>query len=258
MSRYRTSVHGVLIAGAAALLLIVGPVRSQILEDIVVVSSPTAGVLPHGGYQLRGSLGPQSSILVGIDIGFFDRAMLGMSFGLQRFIGRGNIEFNDRPGFEVRVRVIDESESGPALALGVNTQGEGIYFEEEERYERKSQGVFAVVSKNYRLIEDVSFHGGVGYSFERKDEEGVNAFGGISLELIKGFSVLCDYNAALDDNDTDVPGHRTRGRGYLDGGLRFDYRDNLRLKILFKDLLGNYISESGVFRSIEVSYLNSF
>jgi hypothetical protein len=91
------------------------------------------------------------------------------------------------------------------------------------------------------LIEDFSIHGGVNYSFETKDEEGVNVFGGLSLEIVKGFSVLLDYNAAFDDNDTGVATHRMRSRGYLDSGLRFDYRDNLRFKIFFKDLLDDYV-----------------
>jgi hypothetical protein len=258
MSRYRTRALFLVLAGAVASLLTFDSAHSQILEDIVIVDSPTAGVPPHGGYLFHGSLGPQSSILVGVDIGFFDRAMLGVSFGFQKFIGRGDIEANDKPGFEVRLRVIEESESGPALACGVDTQGEDAYFGGEERYERKSKGLYAVLSKNYRVIEDFSIHGGANFSFERKDEEGVNAFGGFSLELIKGFSILGDYNAALDDNDQNVPTHRTRGRGYLDGALRLDYHDNLRFKILFKDLLNNYIPESGVFRSIEVFYVNSF
>ena len=108
------------------------------------------------------------------------------------------------------------------------------------------------------MIEDFSIHGGVNYSFETKDEEGVNVFGGLSLESVKGFSVLLDYNAAFDDNDTGVATHRMRSRGYLDSGLRFDYRDNLRFKIFFKDLLDNYLPASGVDRSIEVFYVSSF
>ncbi len=235
-----------------------GAGRSQILEDIRLVDSPTAGILPHGGYLIHGGVGHESGILAGIGVGFFDRIMLGVSFGLQKFIGRGEVEVNDRPGFEIRVRVIEESMAGPAFALGIDTQGEDAYLEDAERYERKSKGAYAVVSKNYRLIEDFSIHGGVNYSFEAEDEEGVNVFGGFSLELIKGFSILLDYNAALDDNDTGVATHLTKGRGYLDGGLRFDYRDNLRFKIFFKDLLDNYVPISGVDRSVEIFYVNSF
>jgi len=257
MSKSRTRSSRVVLI-AAACCAISGAASAQILEDVSVVSSPTASVLPHGGYLFQGSLGSGSSIILALKIGFFDRFLLGASYGFQDFIGRGDMEANDMPGFEARLRVLEESEPGPALAIGVNTQGEGVYLEDAERYERKSKGFYAVLSKNYRLIEDFSIHAGMNYSFENRDEGGLNIFGGFVLEVIKGFSILVDYNAGLDDNDGKVATHLTRGRGYVDGGLRFDYRDNLRFKILFKDLLDDYIPDSGVERSIEIFYLNSF
>lgn len=257
MSKSRTRSFVVALVAAACLAL-ADAACAQILEDVSVVSSPTASVLPHGGYLLQGSLGSGSSVILGVKIGFFDRFLLGASYGFQDFIGRGGMEANDKPGFEARVRVVEESEPGPALAIGVNTQGEGIYREDAERYERKSKGAYAVLSKNYRLIGDFSVHAGFNYSFENKDEGGMNAFGGFVLEVIRGFHVLLDYDPALDDNDGDVSTHLTNGRGYLDAGLRFDYRDNLRFKILFKDLLDNFYPEAGVERSIEIFYLNSF
>jgi hypothetical protein len=257
MLKSRTKSPGVVLVAAVCLALS-GMASAQILEDVSVVSSPTASVLPHGGYLLQGSLGSGSSVILGLKVGFFDRFLLGASYGFQDFIGRGGMEANDKPGFEARLRVVEESEPGPALAVGVNTQGEGVYVEGAERYERKSMGAYAVLSKNYRLIGDFSIHAGVNYSFENRDEGGVDAFGGFVLEVIKGFSILLDYDPALDDNDGGVATHLTHGRGYLDGGLRFDYRDNLRFKILFRDLLDNFYPEAGVERSIEIFYLNSF
>ncbi|MCX5752906.1 MAG: hypothetical protein NTW97_04570 [Candidatus Krumholzibacteria bacterium] len=258
MLKSPASLSRIMILAVAVCCATASACRSQILEDIRLVDSPTAGILPHGGYLFYGGIGPESSILAGIEVGFFDRVMLGASFGFQKFIGRGDIDVNKRPGFEIRARLIEESTAGPAVALGIDTQGEDAYLADAQRYERKSKGLYAVVSKNYRLIEDLSIHGGVNYSFEVKDERGVNVFGGLSLEIVKGFSVLLDYNAALDDNDAGVATHRTRGRGYLDSGLRFDYRDNLRFKFFFKDLLDTYVPESGVKRSIEVFYISSF
>lgn len=231
---------------------------SEVIEDIYIVDSPTAGILPHGGYILNGSIGPSSSLLFGVKVGFHDRLMLGASFGIQNFVGRGEIEINDKPGFEVRLRVIEEEIIGPALAIGIDTQGEDIYLDDLERYERKSKGFYVVISRNYRLIRDFSLHGGVNYSLEREDEEGVNFFAGTALELIPGFHLLLDYNAAIDDDDADNISARTRGRGYLDAGFRFDYRENLRIKLNFKDLLDNYIPESGIARSFEIFYVNYF
>jgi hypothetical protein len=227
-------------------------------EDLAIIDSPTAGILPHGGYLFVGSIGPRSSLVFGVKVGFHDRLMVGASFGMQEFIGRGDIELNDKPGFELRLRLIEETVVGPALAVGIDTQGEDAYLEEAERYERKSKGFYAVVSKNYRFVGDLSLHGGANYSLEDRDEQGVNVFGGMSFGLFAGFSLLFDYNAALDDNDGDVATSLTRGRGYLDSGIQFDYMDNLKLKVMFKDLLGNYLPEKGVARSIEIWYTNYF
>jgi hypothetical protein len=147
---------------------------------------------------------------------------------------------------------------GPALAVGIDSQGEDSYLEDDERYERKSKGFYAVFSKNYRFLTDLSIHGGVNYSLENDDERGVNIFCGSTVGVIPGFSLLFDYNAAFDDDDPAVASHRTRGRGYLDAGVRFDYMDNLRIKVLFRDLLGNYLPEKGVARTVEIFFVNYF
>jgi len=260
MDRWSQPVKAGLIGLMIASVLVVSirPARAQTFEEFYLVDSPTAGILPHGGYMFYGGVGPSNSLLAGTMIGFYDRLMLGVSFGLQEFVGRGPIDLNEKPGFQVRLRLIEEDENRPALTVGVDTQGEDAYLESEDRYERKSRGFFAVLSKNYKLISDFSLHGGINYSLERRDEGGVNIFGGAALELFRGFSLLVDYNAALDDNDGSVATCKTRGRGYLDTGVRFDYMDNIRIKLLFKDLLGNYIPEDGVARTLEIFYFDYF
>ena len=217
MWRYRPSTLPVLFL---ILLSITGSsVRAQGFEDIKLATSPTAGILPHGSYIFQGSLGPDNSLLFGTQVGFHGRLMLGASFGIQRFIGRGDIEINDRPGFSVRFRLIEEGFAGPAVAVGLDTQGEDAFLEEDERYERKSKGLFAVFSKNYLLLKNFTLHGGVNYTFEKRDEAGLNIFGGFALEVVTGMSLLLDYNAAIDDDDSEQVTSRTRGRGYLDAGV---------------------------------------
>lgn len=248
----------VMLIVAAVFAVSTPPAEAQVFQEFYLVDSPTAGILPHGGYMFYGGVGPSNSLLAGTMIGFYDRLMLGVSFGLQKFVGRGPIDLNEKPGFQVRFRLLEEDTGRPALTVGLDTQGEDAYVDSHQRYERKSKGFFAVLSKNYKLISDFSIHAGINYSLERRDESGMNIFGGMAVELFRGFSLIADYNAALDDNDSSVPTCRTRGRGYLDTGIRFDYMDNLRIKLLFKDLLGNYIPEDGVARSIEIFYFNYF
>ncbi len=246
------------VAVITVVMLAAGGAGAQLLEDLKVVSTPTAGLIGHGAYMFEGRIGPGNDLLFGIGVGFHDRLMIGVSFGLQNFIGRGEIEANNLPGFLLRLRVIEEGLAGPAFALGIDTQGDGYYLDDDERYEWKSLGAYAVVSRNFDARINIGLHGGISYSFENRDENGIDLFAGTSFTIIPGLTLLLDYDAAFDDDDPDVPTTRTRGKGYLNCGIRIDYGENLRMRLLFRDLLGNYIPESGVARSLEIVYLNWF
>ena len=233
-------------------------VNGQFLEDIKVVEIPTAGIIPHKSYMYSGSVGPFNSLLFRLDVGLHDRLMMGGSFGLQNFIGRGDIEYNERPEFRLRLRLLEEIIGGPALAVGVNTQGQNRWFSDIKRYERKSKGFYAVFSKGYKLFRRFSLHFGINYSLEDEYEDGTDLFGGISIETFPGLMLLGEYTAAFNDDNEDNPHGMTRGRGYLDVGVRFDYEENLRIRVNFKDLMNNYLPEPGVSRSVEISYINFF
>jgi hypothetical protein len=248
----------ILTLSVTAVILSSAGAEAQLLEDLKVVSTPTAGLIGHGAYMFEGRIGPGNDLLFGMGVGFHDRLMVGMSFGLQNFIGRGEIEANDLPGFQIRLRVIEEGLAGPALALGIDTQGEGRFDDDDERYERKSLGAYGVLSRNFDARINIGLHGGINYSFEDRDESGIDVFAGTSFTIVPGLTLLLDYDASFDDDDSDIVSTRTRGRGYLDCGIRFDYGENLRIRLLFKDLLDNYIPESGVARSIEIVYMNWF
>ncbi len=257
MSKYRHEVTRVVLLAASALLVpVITCARG--FEDVSLINSPTAGVIPHGSYIFEGAIGPDSGLLFGVKVGFYDRFVAGASFGIQEFIGRGEIKVNDRPGFQAKFRILDETAPGPALAIGIDTQGEEAYDEVAERFERKSKGLFAVVSKNYIFYRNVAFHGGLNYSLENRDEDGMDLFAGLSLEMFTGMTLLLDYNAAMDDDDTGLDSCRTKGKGYLDTGIRFDYRENLRIRVLFMDLTGNYNRQEGVVRSIEILFVDNF
>ena len=59
------------------------------------------------------------------------------------------------------VRLIEENRS-PTLALGFDSQGNGIYSATAGRYQRKSPGFYGVLSKNWGVpLGDLSLHGGL-------------------------------------------------------------------------------------------------
>jgi hypothetical protein len=230
--------------------------RAQLAERLYGIDHPTAGLLQNGEYHLQGRLGPESSILLGLRIGFRNIFHIGLSFGMQRVFERGDVDLNDHVGFRCRLRLLQEEET-PALAIGFDSQGQGFYREERERYDRKSPGFYAVMSKNYIVaLGFFAFHGGINYSTERKDDDDLNFFASADWEPVEGFAILLDADAALNDNNNgDGFGE---GGVYLDAGLRLDYGDNLSMMLIFRDLTGNFHSSNQVGREFEIVFVDTF
>jgi hypothetical protein len=113
----------VMIAAVAGLP---GPSYAQepVAQPLYIVYHPTAGLLDHGSYLIRGIAGGQSSFLGQLSVGFKNVFQVGASFGMQNLLGSASPELNDKIGLQLRVRLIQESDA-PALALGFNSQGQG-------------------------------------------------------------------------------------------------------------------------------------
>jgi hypothetical protein len=229
---------------------------AQLSERLYGIDHPTSGLLQNGEYHLQGRIGPESSILLGLRIGFRDIFHVGLSFGMQRVFERGDVDLNDHVGFRLRLRLLQEEET-PALAVGFDSQGQGFYHEDFERYDRKSPGFYAVMSKNYLVaLGFFAIHGGINYSMERRDDDDLNFFASADWEPVEGFAILLDADAALNDNnDNDGFGG---GGVYLDAGLRLDYGDNLSMMLIFRDLSGNYHSSNQVGREFEIVFVDTF
>jgi len=221
-----------------------------------MIDSPTAGLLGHGEYHVQGRLAPESAILLALRIGIRNRVHLGVSFGMQEVFSYEKISVNDQVGFMIRLRLIEE-QSHPALAIGFNSQGTGPYYEEEERYERKSRGFYAVVSRNWKTpVGQLSLHGGVNYSLENNDQDTVNLFGVTDLEVIPGLEFILDLDAALNDNTDDT---QFGGGGiYLDGAIRVSYGESLAMMLIFRDLTQNFRPERRIGREFEVAFVDMF
>ena len=238
-------------------MVMVGEVEAGLQEPIYLVDSPTAGLLGHGEYYIQGRIGPESSILLGLRVGIRNRVHLGVSFGMQEVFSYESIKVNDQVGFQFRLRLIEE-ENHPALALGFNSQGTGPYHEDDERYERKSKGFYAVLSRNWKIpVGQLSVHGGLNYTLETPDDDkGPNVFAAIDWNLIPGLELILDFDGALDDNtDTDSFGG---GGIYLDGAIRVTYGENLAMMLIFRDLTRNFRPQRRVGREFEIAFVDFF
>lgn len=236
---------------------VAGEVMAGLEQPIYAIDSPTAGVLGHGEYHIQGRLGPESSILLGVRLGFFGRTQIGVSFGMQGVLEREEVTVNDQVGFQARLRVLEEYGT-PALAVGFNSQGVGKFDEGLDRYERKSQGFYAVLSKNWLLlVGELSLHGGIDYTLETDDDDDeLSGFAAAEWLMFGGLSLILDADAALNDNREDS----SYGSGgiYLDGALRVNYGENLSMMLIFRDLTGNYEPDEQVAREFEIAIVNGF
>ena len=225
------------------------------IEPRYLVDLPTAGMLSHGRLAFDLDFYQGGGVLFELSIGAFDRLMLSASYGGRRIIGSDTPQWNNIPGFQIKVRLIDETLLLPAIALGFNSQGREYYLEELSRYRIKSMGFYLVVSKNYRAMGFLSLHGGINYSLERADgDQDPNFFAGAEKTLGPFLSLLVEYNLALNDNSGEALG---RGRGYLNIGIRASLGSGLTIGMNLKDLFENQPETETAGRTIKIEYVKT-
>jgi len=245
-----------LIATGIALLSGSLNVSAQPFQPSYVIHNPTAGLLEHGFYEIRGRAGPESSLLAFLSVGFKSLFQIGASFGMQNVLGYGSVDLNDKIGFQARIRLIEET-NAPALALGFDNQGHGRYADDLKRYDRKSPGFFVVVSKNYTFgLGQISWNGGVSFTTEREDDDDPNLFFGIGWTIKERVALLLDTDAALNDNVKE--GEYGQGGIYIDGAIRWYYGESLMMTLIFADLTDNSGVTSGVGREFDLAIVRSF
>ena len=223
-------------------------------EPRYLVDVPTAGMLAQGTVGLDIDFFQEGGLLVGITVGIFNRLSLGVSYGGSKFIGAEKATMNSVPGANVKLRLIEENTALPAVALGFDSQGREGYIKELDRYNIKSPGLYAVGSKNYSLAGFISVHGGVNYSFERGDNDrDVNFFLGLEKTVGPAVSLVAEYNRGSNDSNGIAS---TRGRGYLNMGIRWSIGGGLTLGVDLKDLVKNRENVSVGNRTVRIEYLS--
>lgn len=225
-------------------------------EPRFLVDVPTAGMIDRGNFAVDVDFYQEGGVLFGFSVGILDRLSAGLSYGGSRLIGGDPPLMNETPGFNVKLRVLEESTFLPALAIGFDSQGKDGYLAALSRYVIKSPGLYAVVSKNYSFLGYLSLHGGVNYTFERADgDRDVNCFFGAEKTIGPFASVLLEYNLAINDNGGDAVG---RGRGYLNAALRISLGGGLTLGIQLKDLIRNGSDVTVANRTFRIEFAHPF
>lgn len=223
-------------------------------ESRFIIDMPTAGIIPHGNFALDMQNYQTGGLLMGATFGLFNRLTFGISYGGEYIIGSQKPDWNSLPGFNVKLRFLDETIIVPALAIGFDSQGKDAYDDELDRYAVKSPGFFIAASKNYSLLGYLSIHGGVNYSLERADaDRDPNLYVGLEKTLGPYAAVIGEYNLGWNDSHNRALG---RGRGYLNFALRFSVGDGFSLGLQVKDILDNQRKETFGSRSLGIEYIH--
>lgn len=212
-------------------------------EPRFIIDFPTAGILPHGFFSVDMEYFRFGGALATFTVGAFDRLAAGCSYGGSELIGSESPSWNSVPGVHLKLRVLDESFSLPAIALGFDSQGKEEYVDSLSRYAIKSPGVYIVASKNYSALGFLSLHAGVNYSLERADgDKDPNVFVGAEKTLGPFLSIVAEYDFAVNDSHNRSLGS---GEGYLNGGVFISFGNGLTMHAMVKDLTKNQPNAGG-------------
>ena len=222
-----------------------------------LIDMPTAGILEKGFVGITTDLMPNGVMIEKLEVGVYDNISFGISYGSSNIIGTGKINWYNYPGINFRARIINESNTFPAISVGFDSQGKGIYSNLSSRFEIKSPGFYAAVSKNFSFIGFLSLHGTVNYSLETKDGDNfTNIFLGFEKTIGAKLSLIGEYNFALNDNS--IASDFGNGKGYLNIGLKFGIDKGLTFEFDLRDLLNNKkLNPSPADRAIKIEYIKS-
>jgi len=218
-----------------------------------LIDSPTAGILQQGEAEISAKIYKNNGLLIGTRVGLFPRFMFGVNYGAEEIVGNEDPQWHDRVEFNAKIRLMDESNQLPAIAIGYDSQGHGNY--NNSRYDIKSKGVYLTASKNFFLFGNLGIHGGINYSLETEDnDDEPNLFFGFDKTIGDMVVLLAEYDTGWNDNDADV----MKGRGFFNASLDLHFTESLILKVSFYDLLLNNINTRGCDRSITLLYNMTF
>lgn len=220
-----------------------------------LIDMPTAGILNKGFVSVDTDILPDGVMILTIEAGIFENVSFGISYGGSNLIGSGDVDWYNWPGINIRARLLNESILIPAIVLGFDSQGKGLYDDDLNRYQIKSPGFFGAVSKNFEFLGYLSLHGTVNYSLESDDGDNfVNLRVGAEKTLGSSFSLIAEYDFALNDNS----GIYGSEKGYLNMGIRWSIGTGFTLGFDLRDLLSNKSwSTNSADRSLRIEYLQS-
>ncbi|MCX6120607.1 MAG: hypothetical protein NTX44_03180 [Ignavibacteriales bacterium] len=228
------------------------------VEPTMLIDKPTAGLLKRGSYSVSSNFFQNGGVLVGISVGIFEPFTFGISYGGTDIVGQNKINMNPMPGMNAKLRLVSESSTMPALAIGFDSQGKEPYLNADtlKRYTVKSPGVYIAASKNYELLGNLSVHGGFNKSLETDDgDKDLNMYVGAEKSIGRDISIMFEFDFAANDNNDHALG---KGNGYLNFGFRWTCAKGLIVGFNLKNITKNQDNVNVGNRTLQIDYIGNF
>lgn len=228
-----------------------------------LITAPTAGTLVRGSYSLETRVQKNGALTSSLLVGITDRFQFGLSYGGGNIIGDDSLKWHPRPEANVKYRLIDENLNMPGVSIGINTQGFGSFNEGDSlnRYDVKAYGAYAAASKNWVTpLGNLGLHAGANYSFLETDDgdDDTNLFFGLDMEFNPEFSILVEYNAAMNENDMTADNLAISRGGYLNAAVRWTFVEHLHIELDFNNLLFDEDRVDYFSRELKITYIEYF
>ncbi|MEA3408997.1 MAG: hypothetical protein U9Q95_01470, partial [Candidatus Eisenbacteria bacterium] len=112
---------------ALSLLLLLAPSMAAGYGDsfTALVDVQTAHTLTRGGYSVGVRAMPEGSVRTSFAVGVTPYILAGVSYGAANIIGTGEPDWNSEIEFELKIRLAEEYDIVPALAIGYDSRGHG-------------------------------------------------------------------------------------------------------------------------------------
>jgi hypothetical protein len=197
-------------------------------EPITGIDNPLPVMLYHGEVLIHIKEEPINNLRAKIGVGIWNGIILSVSYGGTNIVGYGDIDWEDRPSLDLRIRLF----SNGLLESVVGYNDEPI-----ENYAKKY--IFATVGT--RLMPGLILSGGANYNYEA-EEKGVDLFGNAALTLGEAHTFHLEYIMGANDEEKNRfnLGYKLQS-GSL--GIQFD------LKNIFSGSVG---------RQIQIFYRENF
>lgn len=197
-------------------------------EPITGIDNPLPVMLYHGEVLIHIKEEPIDNLRAKIGVGIWNGIILSASFGGTNIVGYGDIDWEERPSLDLRIRLFGN---------GIIESVIGYNDEPIEYYAKKY--IFATVGT--LLLPGLMLSGGANYNYE-EEVKGADFFGNAALNLGEAHTFHLEYIMGVNDEDENRfnLGYKLQS-GSL--GIQFD------LKNIFSRSVG---------RQIQIFYRENF